>query len=197
MNARNFVNILPFGGRSSSSCSQASGSALAPSTPHSPSWSPFSCHRHSANPSVRNMAWIILPKSSTVCEKDGRTMHWTTFASPSRFLTTTSTSRKLFVHGQRPNTRAQSFLRTLTKDKICGAEKYRSERKALLALGLPATDQTLQDLQDDQLWSKDSSRPARLGDSRKEDPWFWHVGRPSGLTEAENREWDIERKESR
>ena len=103
--------------------------------------------------------------------------------------------KKTNVHGQRPNTRAQTFLLTLTEDKISGAEKCRSERKALLALGLPETDQTLQDLQDDQLWSKDISRPARLGDSRKEDPWFWHVGRPSGLTEAEDREWDIERKQ--
>ena len=105
--------------------------------------------------------------------------------------------KKTFVHGQRPNTRAQVFLRTLTKDKIGGAEKYRSERKALLALGLSETDETLQDLQDDQLWSKDSSRPAHLGDSRKEDPWFWHVGCPSGLTETEDKEWDIERKEFR
>ena len=103
--------------------------------------------------------------------------------------------KKTNVHGQRPNTRAQAFLRTLTEDKISGAEKYRSERKALLALGLPETDQTLQDLQDDQLWSKDISRPACLSNSHKEDPWFWHVGRPSGLTEAEDREWDIERKQ--
>jgi len=76
------------------------------------------------------------------------------------------------VHGQGPNTKTQSFLRTLTKDKISSAEKYQLEQKALLALGLLKTDQTLQDLQDDQLWAKDSSRPACLGNSHKEDPWF-------------------------
>jgi hypothetical protein len=100
--------------------------------------------------------------------------------------------KKNIVHGQRPNTRAQDFLRTLTKDKISGADKYRTERMALLALGLLEDDQVLQPLHDDQLWAKDASRPARLGDSRKENPWFWHVGRPSGLTEGEDKEWDIE-----
>jgi hypothetical protein len=100
--------------------------------------------------------------------------------------------KKNIVHGQRPNTRAQDFLRTLAKDKISGADKYRTERTALLALGLPEDDQVLQPLHDDQLWAKDASRPARLGDSRKEDPWFWHVGRPSGLTDGEDKEWDIE-----
>lgn len=102
--------------------------------------------------------------------------------------------KKTSVHGQKPNTRAQKFLRTLASDKINGAEKYRAERTALLNLGLPEDDEVLQDLRDDQLWAKDASRPARLGDSRKEDPWFWHVGRPSGLTEGEDKEWDIERK---
>ena len=32
--------------------------------------------------------------------------------------------KKTNVHGQRPNTHAQAFLRTLTEDKISGAEKY-------------------------------------------------------------------------
>ena len=101
--------------------------------------------------------------------------------------------KKTYVHGQGPNTRAQDFLRTLTNDKINGAEKYRTERKALLALGLSEDDQVLKDLRDDQLWAKDTSKAAHLGDSRKEDPWFWHVGRPSGLTDGEKKEWDIER----
>ncbi len=101
--------------------------------------------------------------------------------------------KKTYVHGQGPNTRAQDFLRTLVNDKISGAEKYRTERKALLALGLPKDNPVLQDLRDNQLWAKDASKPARLGDSRREDPWFWHVGRPSGLTEKEKNEWDIER----
>ena len=63
---------------------------------------------------------------------------------------------------------------------------------ALLGLGLLEDDQVLQPLHDDQLWAKDVSRPTRLGDSRKEDLWFWHVGHPSDFTEGEDKEWDIE-----
>jgi hypothetical protein len=102
--------------------------------------------------------------------------------------------KKINVYGQGPNTRAQNFLQTLSKDKVSGADKYRTQHKALIELGLPIDDQVLQELRDDQLWGKDFSRPARLGDSRKEDPWFWHVGRPSGLTEKEQKDWSVERK---
>jgi len=69
-------------------------------------------------------------------------MHWTMFAKSIKIFNHNLDFKKTNVHGQRPNTRAQAFLHTLTKDKISGAEKYRSERKALLTLGLPETDQT-------------------------------------------------------
>jgi len=100
--------------------------------------------------------------------------------------------KKANVFGQRANTRAQAFLSQLAADKISGAEKYRVARRALIRLGLSESDATLQELHNNQLYGKDASRPARLGDSKKEDPWFWMVGRRSGLTLKEQTDWSLE-----
>ena len=97
------------------------------------------------------------------------------------------------IHGQGPNTRAQAFLSTLSADKISAADNYRRARSALLALDLPEDDPTLRPLFDNQLWMTNISQPMQLGDSKKEDPWFWSVGRPRGLSEAEEKDWSIER----
>ena len=101
--------------------------------------------------------------------------------------------KKANVFGQRANTRAQAFLSQLSADKVSGAEKYRVARRALIRLGLSESDTSLQELHDDQLYGKDASRPARLGDSKKEDPWFWMVGRRSGATPKEQNDWSLER----
>ena len=91
--------------------------------------------------------------------------------------------KKANVFGQGPNTRAQNFLRELIADKVSTADKYRNARRALLSLGLSETDPSLKSLHNNQLFGKGVSRSAKLGDSKKEDPWFWTVGRPSGLSE--------------
>ncbi|RXW17631.1 hypothetical protein EST38_g8215 [Candolleomyces aberdarensis] len=36
------------------------------------------------------------------------------------------------------------------------------------------------------------AKPPKLGDSKKEDPWFWNVGRPKAMSEKEEREWQTE-----
>jgi hypothetical protein len=100
--------------------------------------------------------------------------------------------KKANVFGQRANTRAQAFLSQLAADKVNGAEEYRVARRALIRLGFSESDMSLQELHDDQLYGKDASRPARLGDSKKEDPWFWTVGRPSGLAPKEQTDWSLE-----
>jgi hypothetical protein len=96
------------------------------------------------------------------------------------------------VRGQGPNTRAQQFLSTLSNDKVSAADKYRRVRTALLALGLSEDDKSLQPLLNTQLWCKNDNAPAALGDAKTEDPWYWMVGRPSGLSLAEEAEWQIE-----
>lgn len=100
--------------------------------------------------------------------------------------------KKTQVFGYGPNTRAQKLLQELQSDKVSSAATYRMAREGLLALGLREDDEILRELKEDQLWGKDTSRLAGLGDSRKEDPWFWHVGRPSGLNAEEQKEWSLE-----
>jgi hypothetical protein len=97
------------------------------------------------------------------------------------------------VRGQGANTRAQAFLATLNMDKLKSAKRYRLARNALIALGLPTSDLSFQPLNDSDLWAKDSSRPSKLGDTKTEEPWFWTVGRPSGLSVEEEVQWSLER----
>ena len=98
------------------------------------------------------------------------------------------------VCGQGPNTRAQAFLRTLSNDKIGTADKYRTARTALLALGLSRDDPSLQPLHDNQLWCKNESAVPAQGDTKREDPRYWMVGCPSGLSTEEEAEWQVEHK---
>ncbi len=100
--------------------------------------------------------------------------------------------KKNNVFSQRPNTRVQQYLKTLSADKINAADKYRQARQALLNLGLSKNDQSLRPLHHHELWGKDTSHLARLGDTKKEEPWFWTVGMPNGLSEAEQTEWSVE-----
>ncbi|TFK63368.1 hypothetical protein BDN72DRAFT_902463 [Pluteus cervinus] len=100
--------------------------------------------------------------------------------------------KQQFVHGQSPNTRSQSFLQTLSSDKVHAQEKYRRAYQALLNLGLSPSDESLQPLLDNQLWSKDYSKEAALGDSKLEEPWYWYTGLSVGATKEEKDIWTIE-----
>jgi hypothetical protein len=97
------------------------------------------------------------------------------------------------VRGQCPNTRAENYLKKLEQDKKQAAELYCCAYSALLCLGLASDDPSLQPLLDNQLFVKDTSKPARLGDNRKEDPWFWQAERCCGLG-IDDQEWAIESK---
>jgi hypothetical protein len=99
--------------------------------------------------------------------------------------------KKRNIFGQRANTRAQQYLKTLSVDKVNAADKYRRARRALLHLGLPENDQSLRPLQDHELWGKDTGHLAQLGDTKREEPWFWTVGMPS-QSEAEKNDWSVE-----
>ncbi|RDB30333.1 hypothetical protein Hypma_007055 [Hypsizygus marmoreus] len=100
--------------------------------------------------------------------------------------------KKNYVHGQRPNTRAQQYLRTLQAEKESAMEKYQRTYKALVSLGLSPADKSLQPLDKSQLWMKNVTERHKIGDSKKQDPWFWRVGRPSGLSIEEENEWSLE-----
>ncbi|TFK61216.1 hypothetical protein BDN72DRAFT_778500 [Pluteus cervinus] len=96
------------------------------------------------------------------------------------------------VRGQSHNTRAQLFLETLNKDKVSALDKYNLCRDALLNLGFSLDDKTLQPLTKSQLWGRNMGAPAELGDTKTDEPWFWVVGRPSGLSQEEQKDWNYE-----
>jgi len=100
------------------------------------------------------------------------------------------------VRRQNANTRVQRFLLSLSNDKVNAADKYQRVRTALLALGLSADDKLLRPLLNDDLWCKNENAPAAQGDAKTKDPWYWMVGRPSGLSPVEEAEWQIESKQT-
>ena len=98
------------------------------------------------------------------------------------------------VRGQEQNTRAQRLLNSI-RDKIgTVAAMYRRARAALVQLGMPEDDVVFQPLLDNKLYMKNTSKPAQLGDNRREDPWFWYTGRPGGISLRQDPEWAIESK---
>lgn len=96
------------------------------------------------------------------------------------------------AYGQKHATRARTIVDEIVGDARKHAAKYRRTRNALLTLGFPPNDPVLQPLLDTQLWAKNTAIPAKLGDSRTEDPWFWHIACPAGFTTAEKAEWRLE-----
>ena len=53
-------------------------------------------------------------------------------------------------------------------------------------LGMTEDDAVFQPLLDSELCMKNMSKPAKLGDNRKEDPWFWYTGRPGSISLLDN-----------
>ncbi|KAG6848173.1 hypothetical protein H0H93_002703 [Arthromyces matolae] len=100
--------------------------------------------------------------------------------------------KKNNVSGQGPNTRAQKHLNSLLAEKKDAVHRYQHTYKALLALGLSESDKALQPLNEQDAKSKDVTERRKLGDSKVRDPWFWHTGRPTGLSEEEENKWSIE-----
>ena len=93
------------------------------------------------------------------------------------------------VRGQRYATRARTILNADTQK---AANAYNVTRNALLKLGLDPKDPLLKPLLTTELWAKNAAMPPKLGDSRKEDPWFWHVACPAGLSAEEKAEFYLE-----
>lgn len=62
---------------------------------------------------------------------------------------------------------------------------------ALTSLGCSTQKEGLYPLDESQLWGKNVFLPHVIGDSSRENPWFWSVGKPAELSETS---WLIERK---
>jgi hypothetical protein len=96
------------------------------------------------------------------------------------------------VHGQCYATWARTIVDNLKADTQKAANAYNSTRSALPKLGLDPTDPILKPLLPTELWAKNAAMPPKLGDLRKEDPWFWHVACPAGLSAEEKAEFYLE-----
>ena len=96
------------------------------------------------------------------------------------------------VRSQRHVTRAQNIINGLQENIRKPAHHYNKTRDALIALGLREDDPVLRELKDTELWAKNTALPARLGDSRKQDPWFWYTACPHGTSVAERATFQTE-----
>ncbi len=101
------------------------------------------------------------------------------------------TAKGAAIHGTGRNTKAQNFLKTLDNDIKIARSAYQLDRDALLKLGLPPEDQALQPLLKEHLRGKDGKAQA-AGQAKESDPWFWRVGRPSNLSEEDEKKWNVE-----
>ena len=97
------------------------------------------------------------------------------------------------VQGQCAVTHAERIVQKLEGERKQAAELYRHAYMALLRLGLASDDQSLQPLPDSQLFMKDTTKLAQLGDNRKEDPWFWQAEHVRN-SDIEDQDWVVESK---
>ena len=100
------------------------------------------------------------------------------------------------VRGQKQNTQAQRFLKTLCQDINTAAATYRRAQVALVHLGMTEDNAVFRPLLDSELYMKNMSKPAKLGNNRKEDPWSWYTGWPGSISSNQNNNWAIESKQN-
>ena len=74
--------------------------------------------------------------------------------------------KKLKVHGQQQNTWVQHLLKMLWKEIVTAADTYHHACNALLHLGMDENDATFCPLMDNELYWKNTSKAAKLGDNR-------------------------------
>ncbi|KAJ7026207.1 hypothetical protein C8F04DRAFT_896642, partial [Mycena alexandri] len=108
-----------------------------------------------------------------------------------RTLNVNLEAKRAALHGTGANTRGQNYLKTLANDVKIAGSSYRTDREALLKLGLPEDDEALQPLLKEHLKGKDGKAQA-AGQVKESDPWFWSVGRPSNMSEEDQADWSIE-----
>ncbi|KAJ3564219.1 hypothetical protein NP233_g8437 [Leucocoprinus birnbaumii] len=92
------------------------------------------------------------------------------------------------VFGQGPATRAWTILNGLKNDIRECAKRYQQSYHGLCRLGLPESSE-LREVTEQDLWGKDMSTAKKKGDSKREEPWFWVIGKPSDVSDEQ---WKLE-----
>lgn len=103
----------------------------------------------------------------------------------------TVTEKRINPGSQKIGTRVQVQLAEIKLRMEELMRQYMLSFTALIALGCSTHEEGLRPLDKSQLWGKNVFVPHVTGDSSSENPWFWSVGKPAGLSEAS---WLIERK---
>ncbi|KAJ3567111.1 hypothetical protein NP233_g6578 [Leucocoprinus birnbaumii] len=92
------------------------------------------------------------------------------------------------VFGQGPVTRAWTILNGLKGNIRECAKRYQQSFQGLRQLGLPDTHE-LRPITEQDLWGKDMPSTKKKGDSKREEPWFWIIGKPGNVSDEE---WKLE-----
>jgi len=100
--------------------------------------------------------------------------------------------RKDHVHKQGAVTRAKAIIFDAHAKKSFQADKYRAARVAMVALG--RTDNTFPELNDEDMYTKDTMAPHALGDGSKTEGWIWNVGPLGKMSDTEYEDWTKESK---
>ncbi|KAJ3569745.1 hypothetical protein NP233_g4852 [Leucocoprinus birnbaumii] len=97
--------------------------------------------------------------------------------------------KKSQPRSQKKNTRSQKEFREIEDNKEVYQDIYMRMYRALKSLG--DKDQTLKPLLKEEMWGKNMGGAHVTGDSSREDPWFWWVGKPDDVSEESwTVEWD-------
>lgn len=100
------------------------------------------------------------------------------------------TEKRANSGSQNVATRAQTQLSNIKSRMVALMEKYMSSFTALTSLGCQTSKEGLYPLDESQLWGKNVFLPHVIGDSTRENPWYWSVGKPAELSDTS---WLIER----
>lgn len=103
----------------------------------------------------------------------------------------TVTEKREKPSSQKIGTRAQAQLTEIKSRMAVLMQRYMSTFTLLTSLGCLTHKEGLYPLDEGQLWGKNVFLPHVTGDSSRENPWFWSVGKPAELSDTS---WLIERK---
>lgn len=100
------------------------------------------------------------------------------------------TEKRAGPGGQNIATRVQTEISEIRSRMEALIPRYMSTFAALTSLGCLTQKEGLHPLDKSQLWGKNVFLPHATGDSSRDNPWFWSVGKPVELSETS---WLIER----
>lgn len=94
------------------------------------------------------------------------------------------TEKRANLGSQNVATQAQTQLASIHSRMVALMGEYMLSFTALTSLGCQTSKEGLYPLNESQLWGKNIFLPHAIGDSSRENPWFWSVGKPAELSDT-------------